>query len=190
MTMLPNLVFVAIVGAFVAVAALSDLRTRRLPNWLTVPAFAAAVLAHTVVNGLGGLGFALLGFATGFGILLVLWLIGGGGGGDVKLMGALGAWLGSSLTVAVFLASTVLAIIATAAVLVAALFTRGFSHVQRRYMRPGNRTEHSKKAHRAGSEAARQEAQMKRRVLPYAVPVALGTWAVLAAAWMAHKLPW
>jgi len=88
---LPNLVFVLVVGAFTAVAAVSDLRTRRLPNWLTVPAFAAGLLAHTVVNGFAGLGFALLGFATGFGLLLVLWLIGGGGGGDVKLMGALGA---------------------------------------------------------------------------------------------------
>ena len=187
---LPNLVFVLVVGAFTAVAAVSDLRTRRLPNWLTVPAFAAGLLAHTVVNGFAGLGFALLGFATGFGLLLVLWLIGGGGGGDVKLMGALGAWLGSSLTVAVFLASTVVAVVATAAILLAGMFTRGYSHVHRRYLRPGYTSRFIKTKHPAGSEEARREAQTKRRVMPYAVPVALGTWAVLAVAWMAHQLPW
>ena len=185
-----NVVFVSIVGAFVAVAAVSDLRTRRLPNWLTVPAFAAGVLAHTVMNGLTGLGFALLGFATGFGILLVLWLIGGGGGGDVKLMGALGAWLGASLTVAVFLASTVVAVVATMAILLAGLFTRGYSYVHRRYLRKRSPGRFVNKKRFAAAEDARREVQIRRRVLPYAVPVALGTWAILAVAWMAHKLPW
>ncbi len=188
MMLFPNVMFVSIVGAFVAVAAVSDLRTRRLPNWLTVPAFAAAVLAHTAVNGLGGLGFALMGFATGFGILLVLWLIGGGGGGDVKLMGALGAWLGSSLTVAVFLSSTVLAAVATAVILLAGTFSRGYRQVHRRYIRPGAKGRPAGNKH--SGEDARREAQMQRRVMPYAVPVALGTWAVLVFAWMAHKLPW
>ena len=190
MMLLPNAVFVSIVGAFVAVAAVSDLRTRRLPNWLTVPAFAAAVLAHTAVNGLGGLGFALAGFATGFSILLVLWLIGGGGGGDVKLMGALGAWLGTSLTLAVFFASTVLAVVATAAILLAGMFSRGFLYVHRRYIRPGSTSRPVKQKHSAGADDARRDARIRRRVLPYAVPVALGTWAVLAVAWMAHQLPW
>lgn len=185
-----NLVFVAIVGAFVAVAAVSDLRTRRLPNWLTVPALGAGLLAHTVMNGFAGLGFALLGFCTGFGILLVLWLIGGGGGGDVKLMGALGAWLGSSLTVAVFLTSTVLTVAATAAILLAGMMSRGYSYVHRRYMRPSGVRRQGKRKRPIDAEEARIEARTKRRLMPYAVPVAFGTWAVLALAWMAQKLPW
>ncbi len=187
---LSHILFVSIVGIFVAVAAVSDLRTRRLPNWLTVPAFGAGLLAHTVMNGFTGLGFALLGFATGFGLLLVLWLIGGGGGGDVKLMGALGAWLGSSLTVAVFLASTVVAVGATAAILLAGMFTRGYSYVHRRYVRPSTASQFNRKKRHATGEDAEREARMKRRLMPYAVPVALGTWAVLAVAWMAQKLPW
>jgi len=105
--------YVVIVATFVLVAAISDYRTRRLPNWLTVPACGAAIVLHTAVNGLTGLTFAMLGFATGFSILLVLWLIGGGGGGDVKLMGALGAWLGASLTVHVFLFTAALAALLT-----------------------------------------------------------------------------
>ena len=49
-----SIAFVLIVAAFVATAAISDLRTRKLPNWLTVPAFALAVAAHTAVNGFAG----------------------------------------------------------------------------------------------------------------------------------------
>ncbi|KKK71960.1 hypothetical protein LCGC14_2908700, partial [marine sediment metagenome] len=48
-----DLFFVAAVAAFTTTAAISDWRTRRLPNWLTVGALAAALLMHTVVNGLG-----------------------------------------------------------------------------------------------------------------------------------------
>lgn len=187
---LSHMLFVSIVGAFVAVAAVSDLRTRRLPNWLTVPAFAAGLVAHTVMNGFSGLGFALLGFCTGFGILLVLWLIGGGGGGDVKLMGALGAWLGSSLTVAVFFTSTLLTVGATAVILMAGMIGRGYGYVHRRYMRPADPRRSGKHKQPVDIEEARVAARTKRRLMPYAVPVAFGTWAVLALAWMAQKLPW
>lgn len=65
--------FVLVITAFTLAAAVSDLRVRKLPNWLTVPAFLAALLFHTVHAGWAGLGSALAGFATGFGILLVLW---------------------------------------------------------------------------------------------------------------------
>lgn len=185
-----SIVFILIVAAFVATAAVSDLRTRRLPNWLTVPAFAAAVLAHTVVNGFTGLGFALLGFATGFGILLILWLIGGGGGGDVKLMGALGAWLGSSLIIAVFLTSTALAAATTVAILLAGMLSRGYWHVHRRHFAAGSARRPNKNTSAARAKEAGREIENKRRLLPYAVPVAIGTWIVLAVAWMASELPW
>jgi prepilin peptidase CpaA len=143
------------------------------------------VLTHTAVNGLAGLGFALLGFATGFGILLVLWLIGGGGGGDVKLMGALGAWLGVSLTLGVFILSAVLAAVATAAVVLAGVLSRGFRRVQRRCLAAGSAGRPT-----PGDEEELTRQRQQRRVMPYAVPVALGTWIVLALAWMSSTLPW
>ena len=183
-----NLIFILIVALFTTVAAASDLRTRRLPNWLTVPAFATAVVAHTVVNGLDGLSFALAGFGAGFGLLLILWLIGGGGGGDVKLMGALGAWLGTRLIVTVFLASAVLAAVASLAILLAGMLNRGYRYVHRRYMKPSATGRSG--GGRAAGEAAGRAARVRRRVMPYAVPVALGTWAVLALAWRMQELPW
>ena len=184
-----NLVFILIVAMFTAVAAVSDLRTRQLPNWLTVPSFVAAVVAHSVVDGLHGLSFALAGFGTGFGILLVLWLIGGGGGGDVKLMGALGAWLGTRLIVTVFLASTVLTVIGSLALLLGSMLTRGYRYVHRRYV-GRSASDRSGRHPRLAADQRRREERVKRRLMPYAVPVALGTWVVLALAWRVQELPW
>lgn len=107
--------------AFTGVAAYIDWRTQKLPNWLTVSCFATALVFHFVAGffGAGGgvanafiqLGWAIAGFATGFGILYVLWAIGGGGGGDVKMMGAMGAWLMPSMILYVFIITGVLTVL-------------------------------------------------------------------------------
>jgi len=181
-----NWMFIAAVAVLTTTAAVSDWRTRRLPNWLTVPAFVAAVVMHTLINGLSGLMFAMLGFATGFGFLLILWLIGGGGGGDVKLMGALGAWLGAGLTVHVLLVSTALTAVATGAVLLSGMLGRGFGYVQQRYLASGSTSRPSRRDPE-GIESRRQQRQ-RRRLMPFAVPVALGTWLVLS--FELSRLPW
>ena len=85
-----------IIVLFTVVCLVTDVRTGRLPNWLTVPMFALGFLVHTLAHRWLGLQFSLLGFATGFGVLFVLWVFGGGGGGDVKMMSALGAGSGGS----------------------------------------------------------------------------------------------
>ena len=86
----------AIVVLFTLICLVMDVRSGRLPNWLTVPMFALGLLVHTAANRWPGLQFSFFGFATGFGVLVVLWLFGGGGGGDVKMMTALGAGSGPS----------------------------------------------------------------------------------------------
>ena len=99
-----------LVAAFTATAAVIDSRTRRLPNWLTAPAVLLGLVFHTATGGLSGLGFSLAGLATGFGILFVLWLIGGSGGGDVKLIAAVGAWVGFTPILIVFFLSALVAV--------------------------------------------------------------------------------
>ena len=93
-----------------AIALIFDLRLRRIPNALTVLFFILGLSFHIVLAGWPGLRFSLLGFAAGFGPLFLLWLLGGGGGGDVKMMGALGAWLGGPVTILIFLGSAIAAI--------------------------------------------------------------------------------
>jgi Flp pilus assembly protein protease CpaA len=99
------------VATFVTAALVTDVRTLKIPNWLTVSAFVAGLVFHAATQqGWNRLTFALGGFAVGFGIMLLLWLIGGSGAGDVKLMGALGAWIGAKPTLIVFLFTGVLAL--------------------------------------------------------------------------------
>lgn len=71
-----------------------DWRSRRIPNWLTVPAFVAGIALNSAVWGVAGMKAALVGAGLGLGLLLPFVLLRGLGAGDWKLMGALGAWLG------------------------------------------------------------------------------------------------
>jgi len=172
-----TIVFIACVVIFTIVAAVWDLRTNRLPNAMNVTAFALGVAFHLVIgflsDGWAGAGRHLLislgGFAVGFGILFVLWIAGGGGGGDVKFMGALGAWLGVKLTLYVFVASAVLIALYTAGVLLVSILRRGWKKTKRDYI-AGRKTQKG---------AARTPL---KQLVPYAVPAAVATWAVLAFA--------
>lgn len=84
-----------IVGVGVA-AAIQDLRTREISNWISGAALAGGLVLHTARHGLGGFGQSALGTVLGFGVFLVFYILGGMGGGDVKLMAGFGALLGSS----------------------------------------------------------------------------------------------
>ncbi|MCQ6559121.1 A24 family peptidase [Paenibacillus mendelii] len=82
-------------GLLLLIALVSDVRTMRIPNALTIPAFAAALLYHCAADGLDGGIYALTGVLAGLVPLLALHLLKGIGAGDVKLFGALGAWAGT-----------------------------------------------------------------------------------------------
>src|SRR4051794_10114969 len=65
----------------------------------------SGLLYHGIVGGWAGLGNSALGLAFGFSVLLLLYAMGGMGSGDVKLMAAIGAWLGMQLTFGVLIVS-------------------------------------------------------------------------------------
>lgn len=77
-----------------AVACVTDLKSRRIPNWLTLSAAAGAFGFFLAGQGWHGLGWSAAGWAVGLAMFLPLFLLRGMGGGDVKLVAALGAWLG------------------------------------------------------------------------------------------------
>ena len=76
------------------IGCITDVRTRRIPNVLTFGAAFAAVVFHSTYAGLSGLQTAVAGWLVGTALFLPFFLLRGMGGGDVKLLAALGAWLG------------------------------------------------------------------------------------------------
>lgn len=95
----------ALVTAFVS--AVVDAKTGRIPNWVTLPVMAVAVLWHGLTAGAAGLFLSLLGL-LGSGLLpYLVFRFGGMGGGDVKLFAALGACLGLALGSEILMVSLV-----------------------------------------------------------------------------------
>jgi prepilin peptidase CpaA len=80
------------------VGCVSDLRSRRIPNALTFGGALAGLLFHLVSGGARGAEIAALGWIAGCALFFIPFALGGLGGGDVKLVAALGAWLGPEAT--------------------------------------------------------------------------------------------
>jgi prepilin peptidase CpaA len=80
--------------AIAALACVWDLKSARIPNWLTFTGAAAAILFHAVAPQGQGVGAALIGLLLGLAIFLPLFALRAMGAGDVKLLAALGAWIG------------------------------------------------------------------------------------------------
>jgi prepilin peptidase CpaA len=83
----------AVLGASLA-AAVIDLRTRRIPNCLTLPLAAAGVFFAGLSAGWAGAGDSLAAFFVLLLPYFILFALKGSGAGDAKMMGAVGAWLG------------------------------------------------------------------------------------------------
>lgn len=161
------------VAAYTLFGSVWDIRTRRLPNWLTVPMFILGLVLHMGVSGLSGLGFSLAGFATGFGILFVLMAIGGGAGGDVKFMGALGAWVGWKAILLIFIGSGLIAAIGMVLMIIWGFFSP-----------PSERSLQSD-----GKKKLDEEKKVGRQLIPYAVYASVSAWIVVGGTftlkWMA-----
>jgi prepilin peptidase CpaA len=129
----PNLtfawIFVACLFSILIAAAYSDLNRMVIPKSISLTGLALGICFNVArgawlgsntlatwvftdatmsVGALDGLLFALAGFVFGFVLFFLLWMLGVAGGGDVKLLAALGAWIGPKLTLYVLVATLVL----------------------------------------------------------------------------------
>jgi prepilin peptidase CpaA len=91
--------------AFALYAGWLDLRTRRIPNWLTVSGLVAGLAVNSILGGWYDAKVSLEGAGLALGIFLPLVLLRGIGAGDWKLMGAVGALMGVKPILLVLLAS-------------------------------------------------------------------------------------
>jgi prepilin peptidase CpaA len=156
------------IAGFVGVAAIiDDLARRRIANWIPCSAFLAGVALQSLQNGWRGAGSALLGTVTGAAVFLIFYLLGGMGGGDVKLMAGFGAVLGVKT------------------LLEAALWTAGCGGVMALLaISAGYLRQLWKKRSSAAIEAAvgevdsAGEGKEKRKAdsIPYAPAIAMGVW--------------
>lgn len=93
--------------AVAVVGALNDIRRARIPNWLTYGGLGSALAVRCAVFGWVGLKSGFAGFLLAGGIFLVLFLLGGMGGGDVKLMAAVAGWAGMKQVEAIMVGSAI-----------------------------------------------------------------------------------
>jgi len=105
--MIPSTIFATTLG-FVALCMATDLHSRRIPNVLTGLGILTGVALNALYFGGDGLVASGAGFAAGLAVLLVPFALGGIGGGDVKMMAAVGALLGPRVTVDALLAGLIL----------------------------------------------------------------------------------
>jgi prepilin peptidase CpaA len=97
---------VAVVSLTV-LAAVSDLRSRRIPNVLTVTGACAGLLYSVATGGAEGLLVSLQGLGLGLLLWLPFYALGGMGAGDVKLLAAIGAWVGPSAVLRIALYASI-----------------------------------------------------------------------------------
>jgi prepilin peptidase CpaA len=100
------------------VAGWTDYRSRRIPNWLTVPALALGIALNAIAAGWGGLKTSLLGAGLGLLLLLPFVLLRSLGAGDWKLAGALGAFVGKDVLLTLLLGSVFVAGIMAVALII------------------------------------------------------------------------
>jgi prepilin peptidase CpaA len=193
--------FYGVLTAFLVVAAYTDLRAIRIPKWLTLGLLGLGI-AFNVARGiwmgsvlpadaehpvwqfakdspalgaLDGLLFSLAGFAVGLALFFLFWLLGMAGGGDVKLIAALGAWVGWKWVLALLLVSLCVLVLLTVFSLVRRLLRRGPQKVIFGSRRPG-----------VGA-TKKMPAGTRRRdqLIAYSLPVAIAT--ALWLPWHCHE---
>ncbi len=109
-------------------AAATDLRGRRIPNWLTVPGLLIGVAVNTTLSGWSGLALSLKGAALGLALLLPFVLLRSLGAGDWKFAIALGGFTGPGLLIDLLLTSV---FVAGAMALTLVIYKRRFLQTMR-----------------------------------------------------------
>jgi prepilin peptidase CpaA len=169
----------------VLVAAVTDLWKFKVHNVLTLPLVLSGLLYHWLGEGLPGLAASVVGATFGFLVFFPFYLRGGIGGGDVKLMAAVGAWLGLPLTFFVFIVSSLAAgVYAVVLIIAHGSWRRTLVKLQAAGSPLAARGQHLGAEDRV--EVAVSAAERRKNCIPFAAMVAVGVIGTLAWLLLEH----
>jgi Flp pilus assembly protein protease CpaA len=176
-----------------AAAVIDDLSRRHIANWIPAAALAGGFGWQIGTRGAAGAWSAAAGTLAGFAVFLIFFLLGGMGGGDVKLMAGFGALLGpGQLLSAALWTGAIGGIFALGAIgwkaARGALGIAGSRARKSPVQKTGwsgqadlsGKAELSGQADLSGEADLSKEAQEREASIPYAPAIALGVWISLA----------
>ena len=167
-----------VVTLTLVLAAVIDGLKLKVPNWITFPMIISGWVysaAFSPYAGWEGLLYSLFGTAVGLALLLPLYAIGGMGAGDVKLLAGVGAWMWATVTLYAFVASALVGgVIAIGMVLWTGTWTK---HHNQFWMILGEITR-VKDPDKLSAIAKERKPRMF--LLPYGIPIAIGSIAYFA----------
>lgn len=111
------------------ICVITDLKNRKIYNKVTFPGVVMAFIINLMQGGALGVAYSLAGFLVGFGLLLIPYLLGGMGAGDVKLLALVGAFKGMTF---VLLTSIYMALIGGVIALVLLLLRKRVREILKR----------------------------------------------------------
>jgi prepilin peptidase CpaA len=156
-----------------------DYRERRVPNWLNAAIAVAGFAAQGWYEGLPGMWWGAAGLLVGFAVLIIPWLMHGMGAGDVKLMMAIGVWLGPALTLWSFCVGAVVGgVVAITMILATGRMWNAWANLA---------TIMCKVTHRStifSEFASTKSFGETSQLLPYGVPLTIGTLVIFVAQWV------
>lgn len=164
-----------LVTVTLVVAAGIDGYKLKVPNWITFPMILSGWAYNGLVFGWQGVGDSLMGTVVGLGLLLPAYAIGGMGAGDVKLLAGVGAWVGSSVT---FYAFCVSAVVGGVIAIGMVLYRRAWGKHRQQFEFILTEILTVRDPNQLSALAAERKSSML--LLPYGIPIAIGTIAYFA----------
>ncbi len=104
----PDFAYLLCASLCASIGAVSDVRTRRIPNFLTVSSLAFGLLLHLGTGSWRAMGLAAAAGLAGGAVFFIFFIVGGMGGGDVKLMAAVSCIAGFGHLLEIFIATALM----------------------------------------------------------------------------------